>query len=207
MMPDSREMGSDLEPGDMMRIMKSGISSCVAVFLACTLAQAGNTPLESHSAFSGYELRLAALSHNIEPGGDEHGDIDLAGSVLFPKVETGLSGVAAFWIPRVHIGGTGNFTGKTSFGYAGVTWTLPVAQSYFFSVDFGGALNNGEPKGIVGERVAMGCNATFRESAALGRSLSDRVSISATIEHFSNAGLCEQNSGITNVGVMLGYQF
>jgi hypothetical protein len=29
----------------------------------------------------------------------------------------------------------------------------------------------------------------------------------ATVEHMSNAGLCSQNRGLTNVGVRLGYTF
>ena len=32
-------------------------------------------------------------------------------------------------------------------------------------------------------------------------------SLMATIEHYSNAGLCEHNRGMTNFGVRLGYRF
>jgi hypothetical protein len=171
------------------------------------IASAADAPAKSTDPFSGYELRIAGLAHNIEPGGDEHGGLDLGGSILLPKAATGFGPSSSLWVPRIHIGGTGNFEGKTSFVYAGVTWSVPVAQNYFFSVDFGGALNNGEPQGVQNERVAIGCHATFREAAALGRSVTENMSVAATIEHFSNADLCDRNSGVTNIGLMVSYKF
>lgn len=181
--------------------------SCAALMSGLSMAHAADAPTKSADPFSGYELRIAGLSHNIEPGGDEHGGLDIGGSILLPKSATGFGSSSSLWVPRLHIGGTGNLAGKTSFAYAGVTWSVPVMQDYFFSVDFGGALNNGEPNGISNERVGMGCHATFRESAALGRSITEHISVAATIEHFSNANLCDRNSGITNIGVMVGYKF
>lgn len=193
--------------GAVMRFLRASVLTVTALFLGPMVVQAADIPVSHSDPFSGYELRISALSHNIEPGGDEHGGIDLGGSIVFPKVSTGLAGVSSIWIPRVHIGGTGNLAGKTSFAYAGVTWSLPIMQDYFFSFDFGGALNNGEPNGVPQERVAMGCNATFRESASIGRSIAKNMTIAATVEHFSNANLCDHNSGITNVGLMVGYRF
>lgn len=190
-----------------MRHIRAAYLSGLVLFAGLVSVRAAETPAPHHDPFAGYEFRLAGLFHNIEPSGDERGGIDIGGSVLFPKVSTGLAGISSYWIPRVHIGGTGNFARKTSFAYAGVTWSISVAQDYFFSFDFGGALNNGEPHGIAGERVSMGCHATFRESAAFGRSISSNMSIAATIEHFSNADLCDMNSGITNLGLMVGYKF
>lgn len=181
--------------------------SCTALVSTLSLAQAADVPAKSPDPFSGYELRISGLSHNIEPGADEHGGFDIGGSIVLPKAATGFGPSSSLWVPRIHLGGTGNLEGKTSFAYAGVTWSVPVMQDYYFSFDFGGALNNGEPNGINNERVAMGCHATFRESAAFGRSITDKISVAATIEHFSNANLCEKNSGITNIGLMVGYKF
>lgn len=190
-----------------MRLIR-GSALILAGLLSGSLSMSvGHAQSKPAEPFSGYELRLAGLSHNIEPGGDEHGSVNLGGSILLPKADAAIAGLSSVWIPRLHVGGTGNFEGKTSFAYAGVTWTVPLAQVYYISVDFGGAVNDGEPLGITGERVAMGCHATFREAAAFGRSITDAISIAATIEHFSNANLCDRNSGITNFGLMLGYQF
>jgi hypothetical protein len=47
----------------------------------------------------------------------------------------------------------------------------------------------------------------FRESASLGYRITSNVSVMGTVEHISNAGLCDQNRGLTNVGLRLGYRF
>lgn len=192
--------------GIMMRGLRVFAVSVSAFLLASAMAQATEAGSKPAEALSGYELRVAGLSHNIEPGGDEHGLYDIGGSILFPKMATEVAGVSGLWIPRAHLGSTLNLYRKTSFAYAGVTWTIPFADAYQFSFDFGGALNNGELEGGIGH-VSMGCHASFRESAALGHALTDRVTVSATIEHFSNARLCPENSGITNIGLMVSYKF
>lgn len=190
-----------------MQLLKSVVWICAGLVTGSVIASDGYAQSKSGEPFSGYELRVVSLSHNVEPGGDEHGGINLGGSIVLPKADASIRGLSSLWIPRVHVGATANLEGNTSFAYAGVTWTVPFAEAYHFSVDFGGAVNNGEPLGISGERVAMGCYATFREAASFGRSITETISIAATVEHFSNANLCDRNSGITNFGVMLGYQF
>jgi len=54
---------------------------------------------------------------------------------------------------------------------------------------------------------ALGCHVLFRESASLGFNLTESWRIMGTIEHNSNAGLCDFNRGLTNAGVRLGYKF
>ena len=66
--------------------------------------------------------------------------------------------------------------------------------------------------GSTGERVALdqsalGCSPLFRESASLGVRLNARWSVVATVEHLTNAGACQQNRGLTNLGARLGYRF
>ncbi len=190
-----------------MQLLKTVFWVCAGLVSGSLIASDVKAQSRTDKPFSGYELRIAGLSHNIEPGGDEHGGINFGGSIVLPKVDASIPGLSSLWVPRVHVGTTANFEGKTSFAYAGVTWTAPFAEAYYFSVDFGGAVNNGEPFGIANERVAMGCHATFREAASLGRLITETISIAATVEHFSNANLCDRNSGITNFGLMLGYQF
>jgi lipid A 3-O-deacylase len=56
-------------------------------------------------------------------------------------------------------------------------------------------------------RVALGCSPLFRESGSIGVRLSANWSLLATVEHLSNAGLCDQNRGLTNIGARVGYSF
>ena len=187
-----------------MRIVRLVATALMASVSGVMAAPAAN--LSSSDPFSGYEFRLAGLSHDLLPKSQEEGFVDIGGSIVFPKVGTGIAGIPSYWIPRAQIGGSVNPAGKTSFAYAGVTWTVPLASSVYFAFDFGGALNNGEANGSV-DRVAMGCRGSFREAATLGYSLTEHVSVAATIEHFSNAHLCEKNDGVTNAGLMVGYKF
>ena len=54
----------------------------------------------------------------------------------------------------------------------------------------------------------LGCRLLFREYAAAGYRFDDHWNLSATVEHASNANLCDgPNDGLTRAGLMLGYQF
>lgn len=198
---------ASIELGKTMRVLSSFASAVAAVLVASCAAYSADFSPSAAVQFSGYELRIAGLEHNMEPHGDEHGFADMGGSILFPKMATSFTGATNLLVPRIHVGGTANFSGKTSFAYAGVTWSVPFADVYFASLDFGGAVNNSVPEGVPESRVSMGCHATFRESAAIGRSITSNIAVAATIEHFSNANLCDKNAGITNLGVMVSYRF
>ena len=60
---------------------------------------------------------------------------------------------------------------------------------------------------VIGGGV-VGCSVLFRESASVGANLTESSSIMLTLEHASHAGLCgEDNRGITNLGVRVGFKF
>lgn len=152
------------------------------------------------------ELRLGVFAH--DPWSPEKGGADLNAEILFAKPFQSVDPVWSLLIPRPHIGATVNFEGKTSNAYAGFTWSYDITPKIFIEASFGGAVNNGETGFIVPRgRVAMGCNWSFRESASIGYRFAANWSILATVEHFSNAGLCDQNRGLTNVGARLAYTF
>jgi len=106
--------------------------------------------------------------------------------------------------PRLHIGTTIAF-GKTDEYYFGVTWDAKLIQSFFFEASLGGALHDG-PLDTPGE-ASYGCTLNFRESASLGYELDQHWRVLATIDHMSQAGICQPNRGLTNAGIRLGYRF
>ena len=110
-----------------------------------------------------------------------------------------------FLTPRTHFGTTLAF-GKTDEFYWGVTWdaALPVDR-FFFEASFGGALHDG-PLDVKGE-ASYGCQVNFRESASLGYALTQEWRILATVDHMSQAGICQPNRGLTNAGLRIGYKF
>lgn len=151
------------------------------------------------------ELRLGILAH--DPLSPESGTADFHGQVLFAK-PTFAAGIPALAVPRPHLGGALNSSGKTSHLHAGLTWTLDIMPSVFVEASLGGALHSGKTARIApAGRNALGCPAHFRESIGVGYRIDAHWSVMGTLEHLSNAGLCKHNRGLTNFGVSLGYQF
>jgi hypothetical protein len=150
------------------------------------------------------ELRLGVFDHNVEPGGGERG-IDANVEVLLaaPGFESGSAALDTFLNPRPHIGTTASLIGETSQLYAGLTWQVPLGEAYFIEASFGGAWHDG-PLDVSGV-ASYGCAWSFRESASLGWRIPGGLILMATIEHMSNADLCDRNRGLTNGGFRLGY--
>ncbi len=154
------------------------------------------------------EARFGVLAHGV----DEHefGTVDVNGEVLFNKVYH-LSGAWDYLIPRFHLGGNLNTSGRTSDVYGGVTWQFPIYGRFFGELGFGGDLNDGNTSKVFpkfgNDDIRVGCVANFRESASLGYHLDDHWNLMAFAEHASNAGLCAHNEGITAMGARVGYAF
>lgn len=142
------------------------------------------------------------------PEGDD-GSANLTGELLFAKPFTASDLFTSYFIPRPHLGGSLNFDDRTSFAYAGLSWTVDITPNVFIEGSFGGAVHNGKKDGndSLLDRQALGCSTLFRESGSVGVRLSANWSVMATIEHLSNAGSCSENRGLTNVGARVGYSF
>jgi lipid A 3-O-deacylase len=119
--------------------------------------------------------------------------------------------------PRPHIGADINTAGNTSDGYLGLTWGWTLMPSLFgggalfANGSLGGAVQDGftgtqatePPPG----RKLLGSTVLFRESAELGYQITPIVSVSALLDHISNANLAPRNAGITSAGARLGFKF
>ena len=53
----------------------------------------------------------------------------------------------------------------------------------------------------------MGCRVQFYEVFGAGADITSNMTATVTWEHTSNASLCAQNDGLTNLGVRIGYKF
>ena len=51
---------------------------------------------------------------------------------MTPRLNFGVTGYGAYFLPRFQLGGAANLAGRTSFGYADVLITLPMANWLFF---------------------------------------------------------------------------
>ena len=186
--------------------------ACFAVFLlAGPVARAAETgaaygPLAAAPGVERpllEEIRLGLYAH--DPVSPEKGAADVNGELVFAPFAPG-SGPLGLLTPRVHMGVTWSFGARTSLAYAGFLWRLPLNERVFLEAAFGGAVHNGRDAQAPG-RNAMGCRGAFHESLSLGYRLAPQWRVMATIEHASNAGLCDSNRGVTNAGLRIGYAF
>jgi len=194
--------------GLSLLILFAGSTSLVAAdakksYSAAPVAAAPAQP----SFLSEFRIGFSAQDPWGPEGND--GSANLTGEILLAKPFTASDLFTSYFIPRPHIGGSVNFDGRTSFVYTGLTWTYDITPSLFVEGSLGGAFHNGEDKVTDpnAHRQSLGCSPLFRESGSVGVRLSANWSVMATIEHLSNAGLCSENRGLTNVGARVGYSF
>lgn len=108
--------------------------------------------------------------------------------------------------PRLNVGAMVSTTGEASQLLAGATWTVDLTESLFVEVGLGGAFTNASLDGSdPGPQV--GCSLLFHESIAAGVRIDQHWSVVATVEHSSNANLCDENDGLTYAGIGIGYRF
>jgi len=181
--------------------------------VVCALVSGAAPALAQDFALS--EVRGGVFAHSVDEPGAFFGVFDTS-RVQDLNVEM-LFAVPSLtqWVSwgevRPHLGATVNFGGLESMVYAGVSWTVPVFDSpVFVEASFGGAVHNGGT-GPYGTAIApardLGCSILFRESASVGVMVTDSASVMATIEHASNANLCDSNRGLTNMGIRFGWKF
>jgi hypothetical protein len=184
------------------RRITGGKLAAAAVFCAIAISAA---PARADGDFFRLdEVRVGGSYHSIEGWPNEHG-VDVTAEALFGREGPVRPSLMEFFLkPRWHIGASFNTFGDTSQLYAGLTWDYYLTNSLFIEGTFGGAVHDGpldDP-----HRASYGCRANFRESAGVGLRLSERLRLVAEIDHMSQAQLCaERNSGLTNIGLKLGY--
>ncbi|HYF86144.1 acyloxyacyl hydrolase [Azospirillum sp.] len=108
--------------------------------------------------------------------------------------------------PRVHVGAIVSTSGGANQVFAGFTWTANVTDKLFIDLGFGGSLTDASLDNP-NDRPNVGCRAQFHESAAVGYNITENWRVLATIEHSSNADICDQNDGLSYAGIAVGYKF
>ena len=152
------------------------------------------------------EVRFGLMATDLEGGQNDGNDYTINGEVLFHALDGGhyeSPALDIFFHPRPHIG-VNYSPGGVSQVYAGLTWDYDLTDKLFLETSFGAAVHDG-PTGETSD--SYGCTWNFRELAGIGFKLSDHLSLIAAVGHMSNAGFCDQNQGLTNAGVRLGYRW
>ena len=160
-------------------------------------------PARDYPLFS--EFRFGVLAADLEPGGGSDDGVAISGELLTPNRARNLPFIQNLLHPRFHIGAAIHTDDGVNQAYAGLTWDYYLTDTLFVETSFGGAVHDGDTDG--NNPDSYGCTLNFRESVSIGVDITESVSVSATVDHMSNAGLCDQNQGLTNAGVRLGYRW
>lgn len=188
----------------MLDIVRSSLLA--AAITAASVATASSADLGGQPGGLTNEFRAGVLYHDTM---NRESGVDINAEILFrwAAVDFTVPGLGTNAMLRPHIGGNLNLSGDTSMVYAGYSLTMDLTNWMFIEGSFGGMAHNGNTQRGVPGKLALGCNVMFRESASLGFRVTDRINVSAMIEHSSNNGYCTANNGLTNVGMRLGYAF
>jgi lipid A 3-O-deacylase len=178
--------------------------------VAGLLLFAASAPASAQSLIS--EMKFGVLAHDVGFLGDHK---ETGADVNFEMLFTPPQIFDIIGSPRPDIGATINTSGHTSDGYFGLTWGITLIQSLFgwghdsvwLDGSLGGAVNDGYINSAPPGQKALGSPVLFHLSTELGYQFAPRLSISAYLEHMSNANLANHNAGITSAGARLGFKF
>ena len=160
-----------------------------------------------------YELRLGVMAHDtgwLDKAGPRHDVIAYSAELMVPS-----PGFLSFaFNPRPSIGFNVAPQG-ISYVYAGLNWDVPVYEKWFVTAGVGGSYNNAErltesdlrPGESKQTHRLVGCHALFRLSLGFGYRITNDVMLQFYGDHISNANLCDNNEGLDQWGVRLGYAF
>lgn len=197
------------------------IASAVAItslpVMAADLPPAGDVPpvaADIDDALAPWfritEIRGGVLAANLDGGNSEDAKTLINAEIIFGQLNRARHYenpiLEEFLHPRVHVGTSLSVQqGGTNQVYAGLTWDYRLTDRLFFESTFGGTVHDGPTSG--NDTNSYGCSVLFRESAGIGFDITEHLTVLATVDHMSNAGLCDQNQGLTNAGVKLGYRW
>lgn len=153
------------------------------------------------------EVRFGVFAADLEDSINSDGDYALNAEMLFGRPDRAYHHYIWDFLlrPRPHIGFTVPIGEGVNQAYFGVTWDVMLTERLFFETSFGGAVHDGPTSSFHPD--GYGCVLNFRESASLGIELTQQLHLLLTVDHMSNAGICEGNQGLTNAGVRLGYRW
>lgn len=110
--------------------------------------------------------------------------------------------------PRPFIGGIVSFTGRESSVHWGWQWHAPIGQIFYLEGAVGNGIHNGALSGASPPNRNLGCRYLYHWSAGVGANVTERVTVTAQLQHMSNiiAG-CTPNDGMNHFGISVGWKF
>tara|TARA_R110000751_G_scaffold107645_8_gene204061 strand:- start:154511 stop:155095 length:585 start_codon:yes stop_codon:yes gene_type:complete len=93
--------------------------------------------------------------------------------------------------------------------YAGLNWEAHVTERLYLGFSGGGSWNSSQvtTNSISGSTKDLGSSFLFLLQASIGYDVTEKVTLQAFYNHFSNAYLAASNPGLESVGGRLGVRF
>ena len=167
-----------------------------------TTTQADNAPADEGLID---QARLGIMDHELTLFLDNRREdgVSYNAELLFKSP----SWLAWAYAPKPQLGVTYAPDGNaTSFAYASLAWDRRISQQWFVEGSLGMAIHDGETDRS-NTRNELGCRWNSNQSISLGYDVDKHHRLMLTFQHISNADLCDENAGITNLGVRYSYRF
>ncbi|WP_331374420.1 acyloxyacyl hydrolase [Sinorhizobium chiapasense] len=180
----------------------------VALFFSTGLAAHASQAKAAEGIFD--EIRFGATT-SIGDGDNHESGVFPSFTIFFdPLGADSATGIAEKILrPRIHAGASiATSSSGVNEVYGGFSWDADLTERLFVELGVGATVHDGDLNDDGTSGPKLGCRLLFREYAAAGYRFDDHWNLSATLEHASNADVCNgPNDGLTRAGLMLGYKF
>ncbi|MDK1386634.1 acyloxyacyl hydrolase [Sinorhizobium sp. 8-89] len=180
----------------------------VALIFSTGLAAGASQTKAAEGIFD--EMRFGATA-SIGNGDNHESGVFPSFTIFFdPFATDSATGIVEKILrPRVHAGASiATSSSGVNEVYGGLSWNADLTERFFVELGLGATVHDGDLNDDGTSGPKLGCRLLFREYAAAGYRFDDHWNLSATVEHASNADLCNgPNDGLTRAGLMLGYKF
>ncbi len=186
------------------------IRTVLLAFLFCAAA----APRASADAGPLAEVRLGLLWPDIGPAADRLPGADVNAELRFTLPLAGWTANLPAWLrwaatPGLQVGGTANTAVTARTGYAGLTWSVPLASSLLHADDalsFGFSIGPGFLGGA-GAPHGLTAGPQLRLGAEIGYQVTPRFGLYVLFDHVSSGALTHETESLNELGVRVGLHF
>ncbi len=166
------------------------------------------------AAASPVEVRLGVLWPDLGPPDSRLPGANLNGEFLIDTPLTGWTANLPGWLrwaaaPRIDIGATVNTAVASHQGYAGLTWTVPLATGLLHQDDglsFGFSIGP-DLLGGPGTPGRLDMGPQIRLGAEIGYQVTPRLGLFVLFDHVTSGPLLHETDSLNELGMRIGLHF
>jgi len=156
-----------------------------------------------HADFNEVRFGVMAYDRGLFSN-DIYSGVVINGEMVFAAPEA----LRPFGAPRPYLGfDVAIADDPVHFVYGGLNWDFRLTDKLYLSGSVGGAINSAMNLENPTTYKALGCRLSFHLGAAIGFDVTEKLTVQAYTDHFSNGYICEPNNGAEASGVRIGYRF